>query len=175
MIQRKNSGFTIVELLIVIVVIGILAAITIVAFNGIQQRARNTQVISGTTAYHKAILQYATLVGAYPTEGGCLGATYPGNACWRSGGSTAAAVNNALDTQLNSVLPTASKPTLATSLLSFSIGATNYERAGALWIPADRRLVYYLQGTSQSCSISGATAVNEGGAVTQCNIIYPTL
>jgi prepilin-type N-terminal cleavage/methylation domain-containing protein len=36
---KKQTGFTIVELLIVIVVIGILAAITIVAYNGIQQRA----------------------------------------------------------------------------------------------------------------------------------------
>src|SRR5665647_2352154 len=35
-----RRGFTVVELLIVIVVIGILAAITIVAYNGIQQRAR---------------------------------------------------------------------------------------------------------------------------------------
>lgn len=39
----KQTGFTIVELLIVIVVIGILAAITIVAFSGAQQRARDAQ------------------------------------------------------------------------------------------------------------------------------------
>ncbi|MFZ2836491.1 MAG: prepilin-type N-terminal cleavage/methylation domain-containing protein [Candidatus Saccharimonadales bacterium] len=32
---KQQSGFTIVELLIVIVIIGILAAITIVAYNGI--------------------------------------------------------------------------------------------------------------------------------------------
>ena len=38
--KKTKSGFTIVELLIVIVVIGILAAITIVAYNGIQSRAR---------------------------------------------------------------------------------------------------------------------------------------
>jgi len=38
--KQKQSGFTIVELLIVIVVIGILAAITIVAYNGIQNRAK---------------------------------------------------------------------------------------------------------------------------------------
>lgn len=36
----KSPGFTIVELLIVIVVIAVLAAITVVAFNGIQERAR---------------------------------------------------------------------------------------------------------------------------------------
>ena len=44
--QQPRTGFTIVELLIVIVVIGILAAITIVAFNGIQGRARTAVIKS---------------------------------------------------------------------------------------------------------------------------------
>lgn len=39
---KKQTGFTIVELLIVVVVIAILAAITIVAYNGISQRAKTT-------------------------------------------------------------------------------------------------------------------------------------
>ncbi len=42
--QTIQRGFTIVELLIVIVIIGILAAITIVAYNGIQTRAREAAV-----------------------------------------------------------------------------------------------------------------------------------
>lgn len=41
--NSSQRGFTIVELLIVIVVIGILASITIVAYNNIQQRSRDTK------------------------------------------------------------------------------------------------------------------------------------
>jgi len=43
-VQNKNRGFTIVELLIVVVVIAILAAITIVSYNGITQRAKEATV-----------------------------------------------------------------------------------------------------------------------------------
>ena len=39
--KRKAYGFTIVELLIVIVVVGVLAAISIVAYSGIQGRAKD--------------------------------------------------------------------------------------------------------------------------------------
>ncbi len=61
--ERKNKkqaystklGFTIVELLIVIVVIGILAAITIVAFNGVQERARIQKANSDLNTLVKAI------------------------------------------------------------------------------------------------------------------------
>lgn len=44
--QQKNRGFTIVELLIVVVVIAILAAITIVSYNGITKRATETTLQS---------------------------------------------------------------------------------------------------------------------------------
>jgi prepilin-type N-terminal cleavage/methylation domain-containing protein len=53
--NRKQTGFTIVELLIVIVVIGILAAITIVAYNGIQERARVQKANTDLTSLNKAI------------------------------------------------------------------------------------------------------------------------
>lgn len=53
--KQDHSGFTIVELLIVIVVIGILAAITIVAYNGIQDRARVSATTSALAQANKKI------------------------------------------------------------------------------------------------------------------------
>jgi len=54
--KQTYSGFTIVELLIVIVVIGILAAITIVAFNGVQERSRVAVANTELRMLEKAIL-----------------------------------------------------------------------------------------------------------------------
>jgi len=65
----KQKGFTIVELLIVIVVIGILAAIVIVAFNGVQTRARDSSKESSVTSLMKAIELYNAEEGNYPSAG----------------------------------------------------------------------------------------------------------
>lgn len=65
--KTNTSGFTIVELLIVIVVIGILAAITVVAFNGIQNRANDTAIQSDFRSVASKIEAYKAINGAYPT------------------------------------------------------------------------------------------------------------
>lgn len=75
--KKQQSGFTIVELLIVIVVIGILAAITIVAYNGIQARAYKTNQIAAVKAYRTALELYYTQNQSYPsTSTYCLGSDY---------------------------------------------------------------------------------------------------
>lgn len=68
---RQSHGFTIVELLIVIVVIAILAAITIVSFNGIQARAKDSSRNASVVALQKAIELYNAENNVYPTMAGC--------------------------------------------------------------------------------------------------------
>ena len=66
-LARKQHGFTIVELLIVIVVIGILAALVITTFSGIQQKARDTERQTDIKALHGQMEAYAAQSGSYPT------------------------------------------------------------------------------------------------------------
>ena len=64
---KKQTGFTIVELLIVVVVIAILAAITIVAFNGIQNRAKESALQSSAKQAASKLMASAVKSGEiYP-------------------------------------------------------------------------------------------------------------
>src|SRR3982751_7135212 len=65
--RKQQQGFTIVELLIVIVVIGILAALVITTFTGIQQKARNTERTTDIKALHGQVEAYYAQNGKYPT------------------------------------------------------------------------------------------------------------
>lgn len=66
---KRQPGFTIVELLIVIVVIAILAAISIVAYRGIQERARASQASSALVQSKKKLELYKVDATTYPTTG----------------------------------------------------------------------------------------------------------
>ncbi len=68
-LKRKQSGFTIVELLIVIIVIGILAALVLVTFSGVQQKARNTERQTDVKALASHLEVYNAQNGYYPTSG----------------------------------------------------------------------------------------------------------
>lgn len=66
-LKKHNQGFTIIELLIVIIVIGILAALVITTYSGIQKKARNTERQTDIKALQSHLEAYYTENGRYPT------------------------------------------------------------------------------------------------------------
>lgn len=87
----KQHGFTIIELLVVIVVIAILAAISLVAYNGIQVSAGETVLKSDlANAARQLGLEHAAN-GNYP---GNEGQTTDGGSLNRSDGTTFQAHRN---------------------------------------------------------------------------------
>lgn len=73
-VSGKN-GFTIVELLIVIVIIGILAAVTVVAYNTMQDRARFSLMQTDMKSITKGLELYKVDTGNYPNTIGQNGCT----------------------------------------------------------------------------------------------------
>lgn len=65
-LKKQSKGFTIVELLIVIVIIGILATLVIVTFTGIQQKARDSQRKTDIGAVNSHVTAYYAETGTYP-------------------------------------------------------------------------------------------------------------
>lgn len=109
-LRRKEEGFTIVELLIVIVVIAILAALVITSYLGIQSRARDSERQSDIRNIATAVQAYATINdGRYPEcsaiEAGTVenidpAAVQPPNAAspaWSASGASTEAGNYGCD------------------------------------------------------------------------------
>ncbi len=65
-LKQKQSGFTIVELLIVIVIIGILATLVIVTFSGVQQKARDSERKTDINAVANVLEAFYANKGYYP-------------------------------------------------------------------------------------------------------------
>ncbi|MDQ5932286.1 MAG: ral secretion pathway protein [Patescibacteria group bacterium] len=79
--MKKSVGFTIVELLIVIVVIGILAAITVIAFSNINAKSRDNERYAEAKTIMKALELYKADRGVYPPNSATTAVNGPGGAC----------------------------------------------------------------------------------------------
>jgi len=178
--RQKQAGFTIVELLIVIVVIGILAAITIVAFNGVTTKAENTKTVNAVAAYSKAIAGYAAVNSAYPNFAyPCLGpsGTNCGNvtdntgACNFIGGTNYSGSFDTAIKTIASALPGASTQ-------SMNCGGKSY--GGAFYGSTDGKaatITYFLKGNVPCPSVSGLSSAGDyrNGDTTVCYNNLPTL
>ena len=66
LMQKKHAGYTVVELLVVIVIIAILATLTLVSYQRIQAGAQGRTRVADLTAMRQALDRYYTKNGAYP-------------------------------------------------------------------------------------------------------------
>ena len=162
--KKSTSGFTIVELLIVVVVIGILAAIVIVAYNGITNQAKNAKTISAVNAWAKAIQLYRVEKGSFPPSNSCLGSatTYPdtgiGPYCWDT---SYWEVKTAFLNQLAPYISGTPEPD------NTQIGPTDFNRRGAFYHIAsstDHRIRAVFSGIS-TCPASSAGPVVATGVI----------
>ena len=65
---RKQSGFTLIELMIVVAIIGILAAIALPAYQDYTKRSHVSEGLSLAGAAKTAVAEYYSSLGAYPTN-----------------------------------------------------------------------------------------------------------
>ena len=64
----KRSGFTLIEIILVVVIIGILAGIAIPRMGGKTEKAKISQAKSNIVALGMAIQEYEMMNGAYPSS-----------------------------------------------------------------------------------------------------------
>lgn len=154
--MNGKRGFTIVELLIVIVVIAILAAITIVAYNGIQTRAKNTKTVNAAVAWVKALKLYNADKGSWPTNYSCLGttSTYVGSGgqCWDA---AAWVVKNSFLTEIQPYISNYPEP----DITDVMAGTVNSPRRGLLYSTDNSTYwrIYLFQIGSDPCPDVGLT------------------
>lgn len=169
---KNQTGFTIVELLIVIVVIAILAAITIVAYNGIQNRANNSARYSEIKAWAKHFELYKTQEGAYPsmaTGGYCLGSNFP------VGGGGLARCRDFNGTGVSSYLQSNNDP-LMTELQKVSSSLPSGLRAGvngtigpyADYSSSQISLTEVINGTPADCPAEAPSTWTDNAGRTLC-------
>ncbi len=150
----KQTGFTIVELLIVIVVIAILAAITIVAYNGIQARSRNAQTLAAVNVYKKGFGLYAAANQTYPSSGGatvCLGQP-AGGTCRGGSWSENATMDAGLKTVMSSLpAPSMTAETDSLSLMRVALGFVPKSQNVTMDGVARDWIIYSLEASANKC------------------------
>jgi len=173
-----RNGFTIVELLIVIVVIGVLASVTVVAFNGVQKKAYVTTVNDGGIKISKVLAAYYVANGAFPTTGirPCIGEieNYPAQDNFAAGecsisstppySSGLSEINDTAMTQLRTITSRLSVPQVKPILW---VDSDAYYRGyfystGVSGSTITATISWYFAGSNESCGAAEYYSIDSG-------------
>ena len=174
--KHSQSGFTVVELLVVIVVIAILAAISIVSYTGVQSKAYSSKAVSITNSYIKLLEMYKTEHGEYPAiddtpdDVACFGteSNYPARdgmadgVCASDGRPTSEQLNTALKVYTGS-LPSGELPLVNLTEFDIRFRGVFYER----YTPSYVAIGYALKGGGGKCPIGDTLSAS---AATLCYV-----
>lgn len=181
--KARLSGFTIVELLIVIVVIGVLASITVVTFNGVQKRAYVTTVNDAGVKIVKVLAAYHAANGSLPTVNTlspCIGTldSYPAEDNFAAGECARSSTppyggQNEIDattmSQINSIAGSLKVPKMKPVLWvdSDAVYRGYFYSTAISGSTITARITWYFQGSNESCGAADYYAI-DSGANTMC-------
>ncbi len=183
----NKQGFTIVELLIVVVVIAILAAITIVAYNGISNRAKDSAVQSAASQASKKVLAYAAVNSdGYPAVLDDAGITNDTDTTYDYRFITTANVRahciSATKHQTAWAVTNKSSGTVAgrcaANLVlnpSFELNTSGWAAAGTAGTTLTRVTTEFNSGTASLQAVSNGVAANQGVYTTARATVLPNL
>jgi len=190
LLQYKKPGFTIVELLIVIVIVAILASLTLVGYSAVTKNAYNAQVIAGVVQYKDTIEAYKAYFRKYPPTARetaneriamvCLGDGYPSDYCGKISD-----VNTYEDPSFNTELSKIGKGG-AVAIEKLAVNAETFVGAvyGIDWVGTDksptnfaRTIQYALKGKDADCKVDGSYsyALQDSPPMTACEIILESV
>jgi prepilin-type N-terminal cleavage/methylation domain-containing protein len=155
----QDKGFTIVELLIVIVVIGILAAIVMNSYSNVQNQAMNTQTVVAVRDYVKYLKVYAEDNGGFPTVKSCLGTGYTGNRCHGTdaGYRDDSTLNTVVMPKYTSALPQPDKTEWTYNSGGNWLAGALYNYKNGSYDPNGPAIGFLQLGTSTCPRVSGTT------------------